>query len=376
MRVTRLSLFVLLLMGVCGLFARQATADGKLFAPRDYQGSLEERSQEAIIVFNQGDKRTSSVEDLILKIRVVGPVEQFAWVVPLPNQPVTAREDPKLFEELFRYVEARRQELVSREKKNFGGTFGAAAEKEEGVEVLSREVVGSFDVAVVRERNRGALHDWLIREGYQGLENADDVIGHYRDKGYVFACVKVTDAAVADLKRADRAKTPYGSNEEQAADLHPLRFTFETGGRDGIYFPMKMTGLQTEPFDVNLYVFYRAWINDRLNRFGYEHQGFVRRFRDWDTPKCTPNAGKLWCKAKHDPYLARYAKRMPTVVDFFKERHMDKRFYLTNIQARGVKPDEVRRWKNDLWLFPYYIDRDFTPYDARPGEPGAPAEAH
>ncbi len=375
MRDMRLSLLVLSLAGVWGSSERQATADGKLFAARDYQGSLEERSQEAIIVFKQGDKKTSSVEDLILKIRVVGPVEKFAWVVPFPNQPVTAREDPELFEELFRYVEARRQEIVA-SKKNFGGTFGAAAEKEEGVEVLSHEVVGSFDVAVVRERKRGALNDWLIREGYQGLENADDVVGYYRDKGYVFACVKVTDAAVSDLRRKDPSRTPHGSDEREAVDLHPLRFTFETGGRDGIYFPMKMTGLQTEPFDVNLYIFYRAWINDRLNRFGYEHQAFVRRFRDWDTPKCTPNAGKLWSRAKHDPYLARHAKRMPTVVDFFKERHMDERFYLTNIQALGVKPDEVRRWKNDLWLFPYYVNHDFVPYDARPGAPGAPAGTH
>jgi len=372
MRRLKSWLFVLTLAAISVFSERQTAADGKLFAPRDYRGSLEEQSQEAIIVFNQGDEKTSSVEDLILKIRVVGPVERFAWVVPLPNQPVTAREDNKLFEELFRYVEARRQEMFKDEKRKFGGAFGAAGEKEEAVEVLAREVVGSFDVAVVRERKRGALNDWLIKEGYQGLENADDVIGFYRDKGYVFACVKVTDAAVADLKQAELGvKPPKDGDERDAVELHPLRFTFETGGRDGIYFPMKMTGLQTEPFDVNLYIFYRAWINDRLNRFGYEHQGFRRRFRDWDSPKCIPNAGKSWWKAKNDPYLARYARRMPTVVEFFRERHMGKRFYLTNIQAFDVKPEDVRQWENDLWLFPYYVDRDFVPYDARPGEAGA-----
>lgn len=374
MRHPKLSLYVLGLLSVCGWLEKQAAADGKLFAPRDYRGSLEEQSQEAIIVFSQGDKNTSAVEDLILKIRVVGPVEQFAWVVPLPNQPVTAQEDNKLFEELFRYVEARRQEMIKTQK--FGGKFGGFGGIEGKVEVLSREVVGSYDVAVVRERKRGALNDWLIQEGYQGLENADDVIGFYRDKGYVFACVKVTDAAVADLKEPDpKRNLPNDGNARNAVDLHPLRFTFETGGRDGIYFPMKMTGLQTEPFDVNLYVFYRAWINDRLNDFGYEHQGFLRQFRDWDSPKCTPNAGKLWCRAQHDPYLGRHAKRMPTVVKFFKERHMGKRFYLTNIQALDVKPDDVRRWENDLWLFPYYTDRSVVPYDARPGGPAATAGA-
>ena len=71
----RFLLFVLALVSVWGLSEKQTTADGKLFAPRDYQGSLEEQSQEAIIVFSQGDEKTSAVEDLILKIRVVGPVD-------------------------------------------------------------------------------------------------------------------------------------------------------------------------------------------------------------------------------------------------------------------------------------------------------------
>ena len=125
--------------------------------------------------------------------------------------------------------------------------------------MLSRQLVGSFDVAVVRENQAGALNGWLEENGYRPLENADDVLDFYRDKNYVFACVKVDDAKLS---------------EGSTVDLHPLRFSFATGGRDGIYFPMKMTGLQAEPFDVNLYVFYKAWINDRLSKFGYEHRGF------------------------------------------------------------------------------------------------------
>ena len=65
----------------------------------------------------------------------------------------------------------------------------------------------------------------------------------------MFACIKVSSEAL---------------ESERSVDSHPLRFTFKTGGRDGIYFPMKMTGLQSDPFDVNLYVFYRFWINDKL----------------------------------------------------------------------------------------------------------------
>jgi len=41
------------------------------------------------------------------------------------------------------------------------------------------------------------------------------------------------------------------------------------------------------------------------------------------------------------------------------------RFYLTNIMARGLRPEEVCDWTDDLWLYPYYTDPKFTPYDAR-----------
>jgi hypothetical protein len=29
----------------------------------------------------------------------------------------------------------------------------------------------------------------------------------------------------------------------------------------------------------------------------------------------------------------------------------------------------VRKWRDDLWLFPYYTNREMIPHDARPGGP-------
>ena len=333
--------------------AGSALADGLVVKPRAYKGSLEERAQSAMIVFSGGDGEKSAVQDLILKIRVEGETDEFAWVVPLPNPPKTEKADPKLFEELFNYVEARKRPPVTpKNKLAFGGAKSdAKPAAEQTVEVVSREVVGSFDVAVVREKVAGALNDWLEKEGFQrvGGRKAEEVIGFYREKGYVFACMKVSDAALA----------------EGGADLHPLRLTFETGGRDGIYFPMRLTGLQSSPFDVNLYVFYRAWLNDHINRYGYEHRGFKRNWRDYDSSRCKPNAGKTWSNPERDPYLVSHARRIPTLTKYFQARYPGERFYLTNIIARGLEPDAVADWSDDLWLYPYYTDPKFVPYDAR-----------
>jgi len=331
-------------------------ADGKIVPPRDYQGSLEEHAQEAIIVFHGGDRAGEATEEIILKIGVRGDPTDFAWVVPFPNPPEIEKEDAKLFKELFDYVEAGQHRAST--KNAHRGLAADEAMPEAKVEVISRKIVGSYDTAVVREKQAGTLNEWLKKEGFQTLADAEDVIGFYREKGYVFACMRVSDAEI---------------EKDRLVDLHPLRFSFKTGGRDGIYYPMKMTGLQSARFDVNLYVFYGAWLNDRINRYGYVHRGFRLRYRDWDTAECEANAGKTWSAPATDPLLRWRVRLVPTVTRFFQKLHPGERYYLTNIQASRLDPASVRGWTDDLWLFPYYTDRTFVPYDARRGGPAAAA---
>ena len=174
----------------------------------------------------------------------------------------------------------------------------------------------------------------------------------------MYACIKVSDAQLS---------------RDAPVELHPLRFSFKTGGRDGIYFPMKLTGLQEQPFDVNLYVFYHAWLNDHLSTFGYEHRGFRLKYRDWDSADCEPNAGKTYSTPERDVFLRGLAHRIPTIAALFQKLHPGERDYLTNIQAFGLRPEAVRQWSDDLWMFPYYVDTKFVPFDARPGSPAAAA---
>lgn len=356
--IRRLSTVVLVVCLLPVFTNELANADGKVVPLRNYKGSLEERAQEAIIIFNSSRVPGEATEDLILKIRVEGDAEEFAWIVPFPTAPDTQPEDPKLFSELFRYCQLRQR--PSRSPKSDGANSAEAKPKSaaDRVHVISQKVAGKFLVTVVKEQESGSLNEWLEQNGYQTLEGGEDVIEFYRAKGYVFACIKVTDVA-----RAEHA----GNNESLA--LHPLRFSFKTGGRDGIYFPMRMTGLQTKPFDVNLYVFYSAWLNDDLSQFGYVHRGFRLLHRDWDTSRCEPNAGKAWSAPDTDPFLGPLAGTFPTVTKLFQKLHPGRRYYLTNIAARNLEPADVRQWTDDLWMFPYYTDRAMVPYDVRADGP-------
>ena len=344
------------LVGGLGLGATpRVRADGMVVAPRDYKGSLEEKAQEALILFHAGDETRPAAEDLILKIRVEGDVASFAWVIALPNEPTTGPEDGKLFEELHRYVELRKVHQRNAMSKSAPWPVGAAAPKA-AVEVISRKDVGSYDVAVVREKEAGTLNAWLADNGYRRVEGADDLFEWYRKKKYVFACVRVNDAA---------------REKGAAADLHPLRFSFATGGRDGVYFPMRLTGLQSSAFDVNLYVLYGKWLNDRLNGFGYAYRGFTLNWRDFDGPECEPNAGKRWSDPASDPYLRGFTTFIPTVTKLCQKLHPGERYYLTNLRATGLVPRDVRDWSDDLWLFPYYTDPTTVPSDAREGGPAS-----
>jgi hypothetical protein len=334
-------------------------ADGKVVRPRDYHGSLEESAQEAIIVFQPGREGVSAVEDLILKISVTGNTDHFAWIVPFPAVPETAQESSKLFDELFSYCETR-----SARPLNFTGSDKAATPataEPKPVEVLKSQVVGNFQVTTVREQEAGTLNKWLVENGYQRLEGAEEVLDFYRRKNYVLTCIRVSDAALTGNK---------------PVEIHPLRFQFKTGGRDGIYFPMRLTSLQETAFDLNLYVFTNSWINDRLNAFGYQHQGLSLRFRDYDSPTCEANAGKWYAEPKQDSYLSNYATKLTETARLFQKLAPKSKFYLTNIQAHDIQPAKLRQQRDDLWLFPYYTAAGMVPYDAREAGIAHHAYAH
>jgi len=340
------------------LASRSAPADGIMLAK---QGVLDahavsEKSQEAIIIFHDSKTAKKAIEDLILRVRVKGSVDEFAWVIPLPNEPKIAKADGKLFDELFEYVKQRKLDELKGAKKKFGGMGMGGGMG--GVDVLSRQVVGSYDTAVVKENEPGKLNEWLKREGYRSLVGGERLIAAYREKGCVFACVKVSETELAKRGKVD---------------LHPLHFRFETGGRDGIYYPMRITGLQKDTFDINLYVFYRFWLNGDLNRYGYKHRGISLHYRDWDGPRCTANAGKAWSRPTRDPFLRGLGDKITNVSDFFQKHYPRSRFYLTNLRARDLDPKQVREWPDDLWFFPYYLNRRQVPYDARRGAPASDA---
>jgi hypothetical protein len=45
---------------------------------------------------------------------------------------------------------------------------------------------------------------------------------------------------------------------------------------------------------------------------------------------------------------------------------------MTNVGARYIRPEEIREWDGDLWLFPRYGSRRAIPLDSRHDGPAHP----
>jgi len=359
----------------------QPACGGLVVAEQNFAGNasnppINVRVQDAIIFFHSGREAGESHEDLILRITVEGDGSNFAWILPFPATPTIIREDACLFDELKYYTRIRSSRPTGPvgERSSWLG-YSQRGTPQLGIPSLAQvrmarrpthttrdESLGDFEWTLVPETQAGGVEAWLRQCGYLPLgEEAKKMLAFYRENDYVFVCVKVRGV---QLRHAGPVALP------------PLRFSFATGGRDGIYFPLRLAGLQQNAFDVNLYVFYKAWLNDHVSRFGHDHRGFTLRYRDWDTPACVRNAGKAYSDPRHDPFLRDHADGLAQFSKLCQRLHPGEPYYMTHLTGGSLDPSAVRNWSDELWLFPNYVDPTFVPHDVRPGGPAAHAWPH
>ncbi|HEY4951966.1 MAG TPA: DUF2330 domain-containing protein [Verrucomicrobiae bacterium] len=107
---------------------------------------------------------------------------------------------------------------------------------EQNVSILDRKLVGIFETTTITSHDPKALADWLRDNGFVVSENMQPVIESYVKDGWVFVATKV---------RRDHANL-------ETTTPHPLSFTFKT---DRPVYPMRLTGLDSDPLKVDLYIF-------------------------------------------------------------------------------------------------------------------------
>jgi hypothetical protein len=250
-----------------------ALADGRVIPPLALPVHVNIPDQKALICFSNGTER------LVIETRFTAPGTNFAWVVPLPSQPVIEAATTGLFPTL-QYLF--RPEIIHNVPRYWIGilitlgliyilrllakyeSMGCAAflfflliflaalllpalsaakrgamestTSGQSVSILDRKLVGIFETTTLASPDAQALQVWLSANGYSVPTNAEPVIASYVKDGWVFVATKI---------RRDQP-------DNETSTPHPLSFTFKT---DKPVYPLRLTGVDNGPLSVALYVF-------------------------------------------------------------------------------------------------------------------------
>ena len=134
-------------------------ADGMFVAPKfvwDKHKDINEPTQKAIIVYDAGH------EDLVLQVKYEGPVDEFGWLIPVPNLPTVQKGSMKCFYELSRYTQQRFGAACPVQTRSAGGdlaSLSAGKKQKPPVKVIEIKTVGAYEVAVLSAKDSGALEN-------------------------------------------------------------------------------------------------------------------------------------------------------------------------------------------------------------------------
>ena len=255
-----------------------ALPDGA-FVRSDYSGraraeDITEPRQKALIIHSDG------VEQLVLQVSYKGSASEFAWVIPTPSPPNVFPVHAPVFHGLSAFTDGGVAYWFKpgRAPFSFGGGGGARASAGVksllDVEVLKEEVVGVYDVSVLRSGDAQDLFEWLKERKYQVPEGLVPLAADYIRRGWVFTAVRVS----AGRQAASEQKLKEGT-------LQSLSFVFRAP--EPVY-PLKISSLNSGKTEVLLYVLAPLWVSDPqmtpVCRLTFN-------FRDWDR---LPVGQALW----------------------------------------------------------------------------------
>ena len=279
-------------------------ADGMMIAPPSRY--IFETDQKAVIFFEDG------METLIISTSFKGDAEDFGWVVPTPSRPKVEKASKEIFTALKELTE------VQGDYPKAAG-FGLDLMSEKGVNsvhVLEEKKIEYYDIAVLAADDKGALVDWLNKNGYHFPKQYSYVLDSYIQNKWFFTAVKITkDAAVNNLQQ-----------DMWSGSLIPLQFKFLTNRP---VYPLKISSVIEEPTQkinyqkppqvgIELYIFTK----DKEQIL----PGFQTRYAAWTDKKVIEDLafndnGEPWIKVKEDRYyltkLSRYMKYSEMDSDLF-----------------------------------------------------------
>lgn len=242
----RLTLVHLVSLLVMFLAPADVQADGMFVAPKfvwDKHKDINEPTQKAILVYDDGR------EDLILQVKYEGPVEEFGWLIPVPNLPTVQKGSMKCFYELSQYTQRHFEWWHGRGRgaqSTRGGaeTLGAGIASEPPVKVIEVKTVGAYETTVLSTRDSGELEKWLETNHFYFPANKTGVLDDYVKQQWYFVAVKIN-------LRQGVLNTIANEFKLASGELHPLQIGFAS---DRCVYPLKISSINGQSSEVQVYV--------------------------------------------------------------------------------------------------------------------------
>ena len=224
----------------------KSSADGCFVAPKfvwDKHKDINEPTQKAILVYDAGR------EDLILQVKYEGPVDEFGWLIPVPNLPQVQRGSMKCFYELSQYTQKHFETEWQHSQTKGSPTLSAAGNDAAGkpeppVKVIEIKTIGAYEIAVLSTKDSGALAKWLETNQFYFPTNKADVIDSYVQQHWYFVAVKI------NLKKSTTGLSTTVS-KLAGGELNPLQISFSN---DKCVFPLKISSVNGKPSEIQVYV--------------------------------------------------------------------------------------------------------------------------
>jgi Uncharacterized protein conserved in bacteria (DUF2330) len=251
------NLMIVFLVSLFACFiSANVLADGGFIVSKfvwDKHKDINEPTQKAIIVYDVGR------EDLILQVKYDGPVDEFGWLIPVPNLPTVQEGSMKCFYELSQFTQ-----------QHFEPAFGEAGalgmDKSRSmraepppVKVIETKTVGAYEIAVLSATDSGALKKWLDANQFYFPETKSDVIDAYVKQHWYFVASRINLSKKSGFQllstpqqRQSEPISNYATHLKLASgELNPLQISFAS---DRCVFPLKISSINGKPSEVQVYV--------------------------------------------------------------------------------------------------------------------------
>jgi MYXO-CTERM domain-containing protein len=239
------------------------------------------QAAERILFAQDADGRVT----MIVEIAYTGPSHEFAWILPVPGEPLIGVSSSVVFQRLQAATNpsytlnmrvegecrSETQSLGGRGFANASGDPGGGDDFDEGVDVRAQGTVGPYDYVLIAVTDAAALDDpaqlaidWLGDNGYDVAATGPEVLRPYLDDGLNLLAFRLTK----------------GSG---TGSIRPVQLTFESGLPS---IPIRPTAVAaTEDMGVMVWV-----VGDgRAIPKNYKHLELNEALINWFNPGSTYN---------------------------------------------------------------------------------------